>query len=374
MTITEVDAFIPVMSMQSMHGQIEAELQMAWKEAVTSNGFILGPLLEQFEQEWASYCGAGFSKGVGSGTEAIELSLLALGIGAGDEVIVPASTFIATAAAVSATGATVVFTDVDEASLLITADHVSSAVTDKTAAVIPVHLFGSAVDMDPLLAVAERHGLAVVEDAAQAHGATYHGNKVGSLADIAAFSHYPTKNLGAFGDGGTIVTDSEDLAMQVRRIGNHGRATQSETKYTLVGRTSRLDGLQAAILSVKLAHLDRWVSDRQGIASRYDNQLPDGIVRVQRGPVNESAPHLCCIRVSDRDRVRDQLRDAGIGTGIHYPSSVPGTPAYGSRRGEFAVAEKSADTLISLPLWPGMLDSHVDRVCSALSEIVESMR
>lgn len=370
MTINGVDDFLPVMSMNAMHEPLEAELQTAWKEVVTSNGFILGPLLERFEQEWARYCGADFSKGVGSGTDAIELALLALGVGPGDEVVVPASTFIATAAAVTATGATVVFTDVDEASLLMTADHVSNVLTERTAAVIPVHLFGSTVDMGPLLAVARRHGLAVVEDASQAHGATYEGQRVGSLADIAAFSHYPTKNLGAFGDGGTIVTDSEDLALQVRRIGNHGRASQSETEYTLVGRTSRLDGLQAAILSIKLAHLDRWVLARQRIASRYDDQLPDGIARVRRGPVSESAPHLCCIRVSDRDRVRHRLERSGIGTGIHYPRSVPGTPAYGSRQGEFVVAEQSAETLLSLPLWPGMSDSQVDRVCDALSEII----
>jgi dTDP-4-amino-4,6-dideoxygalactose transaminase len=368
--VEELQEFLPVMSMHHMHEDLADELDTAWKEARATNAFILGPLLERFEQDWAKYCGAAFCKGVGSGTEAIELALLALGIGPGDEVIVPASTFIATAAAVTATGASVVFTDVDETSLLLTAEHVSNAVTERTAAVIPVHLFGNVVDIEPLLAVADRHGLAVIEDASQAHGATYRGKKVGNLANIAAFSHYPTKNLGAFGDAGTVVTDREDLALQVRRIGNHGRATQSETEYTLIGRTSRLDGLQAAILSVKLAHLDRWVESRRTIASMYDEQLPEGIVRVTGVPVDESAPHLCCIRVRDRDRVREELKSAGIGTGVHYPDSVPRTPAYGSRRGEFAVAEQSADTLISLPLWPGMLPNHVDRVCFALSTIV----
>jgi len=352
------------------HAEIRAELDAAWAEASMSNAFILGPLLERFEDEWADFCGTNHAIGVGSGTDALELILKAMGVGPGDEVVVPAATFVATASAVVAAGATPVFVDVDRDSLLITADGVRSALTHRTAAVLAVHLYGAPVDVDEIRAVTGPAGVPVIEDAAQAHGASLGDRRTGSLSLAAGFSHYPTKNLGAFGDGGSVTTDDDELATRIRSLRNHGRATQSDSVYAEVGRTSRLDGLQAAILSVKLRSLDRWVQQRRDVVGWYDERLPDGVRRVA-GSVGCSAPHLCVVRVPERDVVRAMLREQGIGTAIHYADPVPRTPAFGSRAGAFPVAEEAADTMISLPLWPGLTREDVDSVCAALGSVLE---
>ena len=364
--VSTENAFLPLVDLAPMHSEIRAELDAVWRQVSHEHAFILGPHLEAFERQWAQYCQCRAAVGVASGTEAIELGLRALGVGAGDEVIVPAGTFVATAAAVVAAGATPVFTDVDCTSMLITADHVRSAVTQRTAAVVVVHLYGNPADMDPILSAASSAGIAVVEDAAQAHGASIGGRKIGSLGSVGAFSHYPTKNLGAFGDGGSVTTQDEELARTVRLLGNHGRATQSASDYEIVGGTSRLDGLQAAILSTKLSRLDVWNDQRRRIVEWYDDQLPNGIRRVVSGPIEDSAPHLCVVRVADRDGVRARLAEKQIGSGIHYPDPVPRTRAFGHVAGQFPVAERSADSLVSLPLWPGMTQDHVTRVCEAL--------
>ncbi len=359
--------FLPLVDLEPIHERIRAELDEAWSSTTRSHAFVLGPLVEKFEEEWAEYCGVGRAIGVGSGTDAIELGLRAMGIGRGDEVIVPASTFVASAAAVAATGAVPVFTDVDPATMLITAPHVEAAITPRTSAALLVHLFGNPVDIEPIEAVARRAGIALVEDAAQAHGASIGERRIGSMGAFAAFSHYPTKNLGAFGDGGTVVTDDPRIATRVRLLGNHGRSSQMEQKYELIGSTSRLDGLQAAVLSVKLAYLDDWNRSRREVVQWYDEMLPNGIRRVRTGSTATSAPHLCVVRCLDRDGVRNRLADQGIGSGIHYPDPVPRTRAFGSRCGEFPVAEQSADTALSLPLWPGMSAEQVERVCDALA-------
>jgi dTDP-4-amino-4,6-dideoxygalactose transaminase len=363
-----MSAAIPMVDLSYVHAELRPQLDKAWHDVVAANAFILGHYVEQFEREWADYCGTTYCVGVGDGTEAIELALRALGIGPGDEVVVPASTFIATAAAVVATGATPVFTDVDPTSLLLTADHLRAALTPRTAAVLPVHLYGTAVDITALREVASAAGIAIVEDGAQAHGATHHGQRTGSLGTIAAFSHYPTKNLGAFGDGGTVTTNDAALAERVRLLGNHGRPNQRATDYSVVGRTGRLDGLQAAILSVKLTTLDKTNAARRDVVSWYDEMLPDGFVRFADRHPHAAAPHVCSVRVpGDRDALRAALHAADIGNGIHYPDPVPRTTAFGSVHGVYPVAEAAADAMISLPLWAGLTFEQVERVCETIN-------
>lgn len=359
---------LPLVRLDSIHEPIRAELDRAWFDISSTNSYVLGPAVQSFESEWADYCGTATAVGVGSGTEAIELILRGLGIGPGDEVIVPASTFIATAAAVVGAGATPVFTDVRAADLLMTDEHVTAALTERTAAILPVHLYGALADIDELQAVADRHGLALIEDAAQAHGASYGDRRAGNLGRAAAFSHYPTKNLGALGDGGSITTNDVQLADQIRQLRNHGRATQGDEVYDLVGRTGRLHALQAALLSAKLPHLDTWIGQRRAIVARYDRQLPSSMTRIGATTERAAAPHLCVVRAPDRGAVRQALADAGIGSGIHYPDPVPRTPAFGSRLG-FPVAEEAADSIVSLPLWPGMTDDDVDRVCEVVGRV-----
>ncbi len=361
---------VPFLDLEPSHEPLRGDLDAAWAEVVDSNAYTLGHLLEVFETEWAEYCGVEHAIGVANGTDALEMILRALEIGTGDEVVIPASTFVATAAAVVAVGATPVFTDVDSATMLITGDHLRAAITARTAAVIPVHLYGNPVDMSELSQVAEPTGIAVIEDAAQAHGAQIGDHKIGSLGRAAGFSHYPTKNLGAFGDGGSITTDDAQLAERLRRLRNHGRAAQSDQEYVEVGRTSRLDALQAAILSVKLAHLDAWVKTRREIVESYDEHLPHGLKRVGADLLTSSSPHLCVVRVEHRDRVRSELQDAGIGTSIHYSDPVSRTPAYGGLSGVHPIAESSADRALSLPLWPGLSEQQIVHVCAELGRAV----
>ncbi|MEL7206874.1 MAG: DegT/DnrJ/EryC1/StrS family aminotransferase [Actinomycetota bacterium] len=362
---TDID--LPLVRLDVIHSPLRSKLDAAWADVVDASSYVLGPPVEAFEQAWAEYCGVEHAIGVGSGTEAIELVLRGLGIGPGDEVIVPASTFIATAAAVVGAGASPVFSDVRPGDLLLTAEAAAAAITPRTAAILPVHLYGTPVDIDDLRILAEQHVLALVEDAAQAHGATYGGRRVGGLATAAAFSHYPTKNLGALGDGGSITTDDPALASAIRKLRNHGRDTQGDERYDLVGRTGRLHALQAAMLSIKLPHLDNWVADRQAVVTHYDRLLPCSVTRIRSAEDRLGAPHLCVVRTPDRDRLRKALAEAGIGSGIHYPDPVPRTPAFGARLG-FPVAEEAADTIASLPLWPGMTAADVERVCDVVRQ------
>ncbi len=357
---------VPFLDLRPSHEPIRSDLDAAWARVVDSNAYTLGHLLEVFETEWADYCGVEHAIGVANGTDGLELILRALDIGTGDEVVVPASTFVATAAAVVAVGATPIFTDVDFATMLMTGDHLRAVLTERTAAVIPVHLYGNPVQMGDIQQVADSAGIAVIEDAAQAHGAQIGDRKIGSLGRAASFSHYPTKNLGAFGDGGSITTDDAELAERLRRLRNHGRAAQSEQEYVEIGRTSRLDALQAAVLSAKLPRLDGWVRTRREIVAAYDEHLPDGLERVGSKLLPNSSPHLCVVRIEHRDRVRSVLHDAGIGTSVHYSDPVSRTPAFGGRSGIHPVAELSADQALSLPLWPGLANEQIVHVCAEL--------
>jgi dTDP-4-amino-4,6-dideoxygalactose transaminase len=357
-----------------MHREIKAELDEAWRQVSQSAKFIGGEFVERFEAEWASYCHADYCVGVASGTAALELSLAALGIGPGDEVIVPANTFIATATAVVAVGATPVFIDVDPATLLMTAANVEAALSARTAAVIPVHLYGQPVDMDAINHVAGAAGIAVVEDACQAHGATWRGRPVGTLGRIGCFSFYPGKNLGAFGDAGAVVTNDHALAEGIRSISNYGRKG-SPYHHEVVGTNKRLDGLQAAILSVKLKRLAAWTDGRRRAAARYQAALADlPVSMVQNAPGAFNTYHLAVIRTAWRDELRERLASEGISTGIHYPLPCHLQPAFASAEvPSLPVAEGAAEQILSLPMHPHLSDADIAFIAEAIDRALTEL-
>lgn len=359
---------IPLVDLASVHRAIAPELDDAWRRVVNAGRFVGGEFVDSFEAEWAAYCGTSHCVGVSDGTAAIELALRALGIGAGDEVIVPTNTFIATWEAVAAVGATPVGVDVDPATLLITADTVLAAHTPRTAAVIAVHLYGQPVDMDAINRVAGRLNLAVIEDAAQAHGATWNGRRTGGLGDIGCFSFYPSKNLGAMGDGGAVVTNRADVAARIRSLANHGRVESSPDAHVAVGSNHRLDALQAAILSVKLPHLDRWNERRRLVVERYGRALAGSEAQlVTVVPGATSVHHLAVAEVPNRSVVRRELAAAGIGTGVHYAIPCHLQPAFRHLpKVRLPVAEAAAERILSLPLSPLMDEADVDRVAANL--------
>ncbi|MQA00217.1 MAG: aminotransferase class I/II-fold pyridoxal phosphate-dependent enzyme [Dehalococcoidia bacterium] len=365
---------VPFLDLKAMHAEIQAELDCAWRAVTSTNAYIGGSVLDRFEGEWAAYCGRRYCIGVANGTDAIELALAASGVGPGDEVIVPANTFIATVEAVIACGARPVLVDIDDRTLLVTADHIRAAVTSRTAAVIVVHLYGQPAGMDEILAFTEPRGLLVVEDAAQAHGARWHGVRAGALGDIAAFSFYPGKNLGAFGDGGAVVTDDAAVASRVRALSTHGVTGASRYHHGVVGRNSRLDALQAAVLSVKLARLGGWNAARRRASLQYGRVLA-GVKDarpVANAPEAESSHHLQVVRVPRRDAVRTALADRGVETGVHYPVPCHQHEPYRAfAEGPLPVAERAASEVLSLPMSPHISAEQVMEVCSALREAVE---
>jgi dTDP-4-amino-4,6-dideoxygalactose transaminase len=346
---------------------ISEEIEAAIARVVERCDFILGEEVFLFESEFAEYCGVASAIGVASGADALYLACRALDIGAGDEAIVPAMTFAATAFAVSLTGARPVIVDVREDDALIDPEKIECAITSRTKAIIPVHLYGRCADMAAICAIASEHSLAVIEDAAQAHGAVYAGRRAGSLGDIGCFSFYPGKNLGAYGDGGLVTTASGDVAERVQLLRNCG----SRTKYhhDEIGLNSRLDTLQAAILRAKLAHLEEWNAARRRIAAHYDEALR-GISGVRCTPDTPgSVHHLYVIRLACRDNVLQALNDRGIGAGIHYPFALHELEAYaalGYRAGDFPVAENWARRCLSLPIYPELTAAQVDFCVAAL--------
>jgi dTDP-4-amino-4,6-dideoxygalactose transaminase len=366
---------IPLIDLQAMHAEVRDDLDEAWREVSLSGQFIGGPDVENFESKWADYCGSKYCVGVGSGTAALELSLSALGVGRGDEVIVPANTFIATAAAVAAVGARAVFVDVDPSTLLITADIIKQAIARRTAAVIAVHLYGQPADMDSIAQVASSAGIAVIEDAAQAHGACWRGRKAGSLSHAGCFSFYPGKNLGAFGDAGAVVTNDCALAERIRSLSNHGRSHDDPYRHELVGANHRLDALQAAILSVKLKRLDAWNAGRRRAAKAYAVALaglPVQLVEAARDA--SSCHHLAVVRTPHRDEVRQALAAEQISTGLHYPIPCHRQTPFMTERGSvLPVAEAAADRILSLPMFPHLTDAQIgciaDAIFRALSKV-----
>ena len=372
MTMTPV----PFTNLAAMTGEVWPSIERDYLACLLGGAYIAGPEVASFEQKWAAYCGAGHTVGVGNGTDALELTLTALGIGSADDVVVPTNTFIATAAAVVRAGAVPRFADVSDDTLLMTPDTLTEAITPRTRAVIVVHLFGQVPDMAGILAVAGEAGICVIEDAAQAHGAERDGHRAGSFGDAACFSFYPGKNLGAFGDGGAVVTSRPDLADRVRTLANHGRPHgASHYEHTHLGTNSRLDTLQAILLSGKLAFLDAWTQRRIALAARYREVLSGTGLRLTGvEPRARHVYHLFAVRVPGRDGVRAELARRGIQTGVHYPVPCHRQPPL--RR--FAdhplpVAEQAADELLSLPIFPHMTDGQVELVCEALNDILQGM-
>jgi dTDP-4-amino-4,6-dideoxygalactose transaminase len=359
---------LPFLDLALMHAEVSGELDEAWMEVSRSSKFIGGEFVERFEEEWAQYCGTKYCVGLGSGTAALELAIKGLGIGPGDEVIVPANTFVATAEAVAAAGAETVFADVDPSTLLITPAGVENALTGRTAAVIVVHLFGQPADMDSISRVARDAGIAIIEDAAQAHGATWKAKRAGSLSDAGCFSFYPGKNLGAFGDAGAVVTSDSELARRIRSMSNHGRPPDAPHLHELIGANHRLDALQAAILSVKLKRLDTWNASRVRASERYDTLLSNAPVQMV-GTVEGacSSHHLKVIRTTHREKLRKSLAAEGIATGIHYPIPCHLQPAFLTERPPcLPVAERAAERILSLPMFPHLTDAQIGCVADAV--------
>lgn len=354
------------------HAELGGALEAAAARVVASGWYVLGPEVERFEAAWAAHVGARHAIGVGSGLDALALALAALGVGPGDEVIVPGHTFIATWLAVQRVGATPVPVDAAPGSFDMDLAGVEAAITDRTAALVPVHLYGAPADLDGMLALARRHGLAVVDDAAQAHGATHRDRPIGALCDATAWSFYPGKNLGALGDGGAITTDDDTLAARLRRLRNYG----SEQKYVHVepGWNTRLDELQAALLSVKLTHLAAWNDRRRALAARYDDALAGlSLVLPPACPHGEPVHHLYVVQAGDRDALREDLAARGIETGVHYPIACHRQQAFASTTAaaaELPRSEALAAHVLSLPMGPHLRPGDVDRVCAALCELL----
>jgi len=336
---------------------------------MSETAFVSGRYAKTFEDEFAAYLGAEHCIAVANGTDAIEIGLQALGIGPGDEVIVPANSFIATAEGVSNIGALPVFVDCDPIYYTIDTSKIDQKITPRTKAIIPVHLYGLPADMDEVLMIAQFHGLKVLEDAAQAHGATYKGRKVGTFGDAATFSFYPSKNLGAFGDGGAIVTNDPDVAEWARSIANHGQI--SKNRHTLVGRNSRMDGIQAAVLSIKLRHLDDWIKARRENAWAYNEVLAAGGLQLPREREwCKHVYHLYVTQVVNRDAINERLSEAGIETGIHYPTAIPFLEAYshlGYTPADLPVSYHQMGMLLSLPMYAELSAEMIDYVCEVLT-------
>jgi dTDP-4-amino-4,6-dideoxygalactose transaminase len=359
---------IPFLDVAAMTREVVDSVEPAWRRILDSSRFIGGEAVEEFEAAWAAYCQVPHALGVANGTDAIQLTLTALGIGPGDDVILPTNTFVATAEAVVLTGAAPRFADICPDTLLLTADLLEAAITRRTKAVIVVHLYGQLPDMGALCRVAGKAGIAVIEDAAQAHGATWLGRRAGSMGLAGCFSFYPGKNLGAFGDAGAVVTSDAGLAGRIRVLRDHGRALGSHYRHELIGTNSRLDALQAAVLTAKLARLDAWNEARRSIAARYHAAFAAGPARpVAEVPGMRGVYHLAVLRVPDRAQVQQHLAEMGVQTQVHYPIPCHQQEPY--RRfanGSLPAAERCADEVLSLPMFPHMTDEQVARVCDAV--------
>jgi dTDP-4-amino-4,6-dideoxygalactose transaminase len=363
---------IPLVDLKAQRQAISEEIETAIARVVERCDFILGEEVSLFENEFAEYCGVPYAIGVASGTDALHLACRALDIGDGDEVIVPAMTFASTAFAVSMTGARPVIVDVRADDALIDPEMIERVITSRTKAIISVHLYGQCADMAAVCAIAREHSLAVIEDAAQAHGAVYAGKRAGSLGDIGCFSFYPGKNLGAYGDGGLLTTARGDIAERIQLLRNCG--SRAKYHHEKVGLNSRLDTLQAAILRAKLTHLEEWNAARRRISAHYDEGLR-GISEVNRTPHTPgSVHHLYVVRLAGRDSVLEGLNNRGIGAGIHYPFAVHELEAYvslGYRAGAFPVAENWARQCLSLPIYPELTATQVDFCVAALEAALQ---
>lgn len=362
---------VPMNDLKVQYQQIKAEMDAALAEVIDSCAFILGPRVQAFEQAYAAYCGTGHCIGVSNGTDALKLALVALDIGPGDEVITAPHTFGATVEAILQVGARPVFADILADTYTVDPEQVAARITDRTRAILPVHLYGQMADMDALGDLARRHGLRLVEDAAQAHGARYRGRRAGSCGDVACFSFYPGKNLGAYGDAGGLTTGDAALAERLRELRNHGQDPKKKFFYRELGYNHRMDGLQGAVLGVKLPHLDRWNDRRRQVAARYDAGLA-GVAEVTVpavAPYGEPVYHLYVIRVPDRDDLAAFLKERGVQTAVQYPHPLHLTAAFASLgyvAGDLPVCEQACREIISLPMYPDLTDAQVEHVIDSV--------
>lgn len=362
---------VPFLDLQAHHAPLSEEIRNAIDAVIVSGAFSGGPFVTSFENDFAAFCGVGHAVGVGSGTEALWLALVALGIGPGDEVITVPMGFFATVEAIHFSGAKPIFVDIEETTYTMDPAALEDAVTTRTKAIIPVQLFGQSADMDPIMQIARKFGLHVIEDAAQAHGATYNGRRVGSIGDAGCFSFFPGKNLGALGEAGAVVTNDGKLARRIRTLRDHGQIRKNS--HNFVGWNGRMDGIQGAVLRVKLPHLDRGNQLRQKIAARYDEEfggISDMVIPVKRRN-SDHAYHIYAIQSPDRGRLVETFESKGIGYGIHYPVPIHLQPAcenLGFRRGRFPVSERCASRFVSLPIYPEMSSEQLEMVVSAVHE------
>jgi dTDP-4-amino-4,6-dideoxygalactose transaminase len=365
---------VPLNDLESMTAEVRPQLDEIWHEIVSTSAFIAGEHVSRFEAQWSTYCGTQHAVGVANGTDAIELTLRGLGIGKGDDVIVPANTFVATVEAVVLAGATPRFVDVDDETLLMTPDIVADAVSPRTAAIIAVNLYGNMPRLDELAALAERSKIALIEDAAQSQGGRLNGRSAGSFGVAGCFSFYPGKNLGAFGDAGAVVTDDGTLADAIRRLANHGRPPHASHIHSVVARNCRLDALQAAILSVKLTRLETWNAARREAVRKYDQLLSDDVRTVTLEPAAVSAYHQHVVRVRRRDAAMEALRADGIQCGIHYPIPCHLQAPYQMYAAmPLPVVERASAEILSLPLFPHITESQIAYVCECLNNHVSAV-
>ncbi len=366
---------VPFLDLRAQYLSIKEEVHLALQDVLEQTAFAGGKFVAQFEAKFADYCKAEFAIGVNSGTSALWLTLLGLGIGKGDEVITVPSTFIATAEAISYCGATPVFVDIDEKTYNMNPELLEVAITDRTKAVIPVHLFGQSADMDAILAIAKRYGLWVIEDACQAHGAEYKGQRVGTFGDAGCFSFYPGKNLGAYGEAGAVVTNNAELAEKIRMLRDHG---QSKKYYhNMIGWNARMEGFQGAILEVKLKYLNAWNNARRRHAQLYHQllqQIPNVIVPIEADYARHIY-HVYAIRVPQREALMKFLAEKEVQTGIHYPIPIHLQPAYqflGLRPGSFPVAEQCAEQFLSLPMYPELTDEQIEYTAQQIKQFMSN--
>jgi dTDP-4-amino-4,6-dideoxygalactose transaminase len=360
---------VPFLDLKSQYHSIAEEIEIALRQVLNSAAFSGGPFVERFEEQFATFSQCKYAIGVGSGTEALWLSLLALGVGRGDEVITVPNTFIATVEAISLCGATPVFVDVDERSYTMDPALIEAAITPRTKAIIPVHLYGQTADMDPIMGIARKYGLLVIEDACQAHGAEYKGRRAGSIGDVGCFSFYPGKNLGAYGEAGGVVTNSQKLSAHIKMLRDHGQARKYS--HAMIGVNSRMDGIQGAVLGVKLKYLASWNYARIRNAELYREYLKglDEVILPEKMSYAHHIYHIFAVRVKNRDVFLSAMTEKGISCGVHYPIPVHLQEAYSSmglKRGRFPVSEQFADETISLPMFPELTEEQIDHTTDVI--------
>lgn len=365
---------IPFVDLRTQYLSIKDEIDTAVLKVLDSTQFILGNEVTALEEEFATYCDAESGIALNTGTSALHLALLAAGVGAGDEVITEPFTFVATVAAICYTGATPVFVDIDPVTYTIDVTQIEKAITERTKAILPVHLYGQPADMAPILEIARRHNLVVIEDAAQAHGAEYKGQRVGSIGDIGCFSFYPGKNLGAYGEGGMAVTNNIEYARTMRMLRDWGQ--ERRYHHIVKGYNYRMDGIQGAILRVKLRYIEAWTEARRTHAAQYNQLLAGAVTTPTAVPSNRHVYHIYAVRVQMREQLQQELNNLGIQTGIHYPIPVHLQTAYsdlGYQYGDFPHSEKAAREVLSLPMYPELSAAQITTVAESLQKIVQGV-